>query len=552
MRICKEVKDYLKWCELNPDKVNYYRKLLIENIVNPTLKRKDVVFNEVLFYKAINYIEKWFYKLLPFQKFILAFVFMYVDDMPLFTQFFIEMGRGNGKDGFIVPLLNFLQTPMHGIKGYNIDIVANSEDQAKDSFNVAYDMLSENEDVFDGLFYWNRVMIVDRDTNSRMKYNTSNAKTKDGKRLGCVWFNEYHQYETAADVRVFTSSLGKIEHPRIFVSSTNGYVRGGAFDELESASIAILNGGDNLLKIFPFLCKLDDEKEVDNPATWIKANPSIEYMPVLRATILDEYNKMKVMPSMRAEFLTKRMNIPRVDEATAVTSWEKILRTSYSDVEKRIPRKTPELNGRTSILGIDFADLRDFANVGFLFKVDGEVIWRSRSWICINSPFFNEIKFPFENAGQPGFNDYVLVDKPMIDAEEVVAWAVEEMQKYAVVKIIMDSYRFRLIRSIFEKYGITSESKENPSGLVRMIRNMPSVMAIVAPIIERHFIEETFNAGDSALWRWYVNNTGLQMDGNGNKKYFKIEPKLRKNDGFMAAAVAMTEESMLDEIVIYV
>ena len=34
---------------------------------------------------------------------------MYVDDVPLFTTIIILMGRGNGKDGFIMPLMNFFQ-----------------------------------------------------------------------------------------------------------------------------------------------------------------------------------------------------------------------------------------------------------------------------------------------------------------------------------------------------------------------------------------------------------------------------------------------------------
>ena len=60
---------------------------------------------------------------------------------PLFSKFVILEGRGNGKDGLIVPLANFMQTPVFGIRNYHVEIVANAEDQAHDTFNVAYDML---------------------------------------------------------------------------------------------------------------------------------------------------------------------------------------------------------------------------------------------------------------------------------------------------------------------------------------------------------------------------------------------------------------------------
>ena len=112
---------------------------------------------------------------------------MYKDDIPIFPKFFIKEGRGNGKDGFIVPLANFLQTPLYGVKNYHVEIVANSEDQVKDTFKVAYDMLHENAK-FKGKFSVTKELICNLATGSEMKYNTSNAKTKDGKknRLPCT------------------------------------------------------------------------------------------------------------------------------------------------------------------------------------------------------------------------------------------------------------------------------------------------------------------------------------------------------------------------------
>ena len=112
MIVCKEINDYLEYTKNNPNKINKLRKLLIENIVKPTLKRDDVFFDEETYYKCLTYCENNYYHLFPYQKFIYAFVFMYVDDSPLFGTIIDVMGRGNGKDGFIMPLVNFLQTPL--------------------------------------------------------------------------------------------------------------------------------------------------------------------------------------------------------------------------------------------------------------------------------------------------------------------------------------------------------------------------------------------------------------------------------------------------------
>lgn len=133
MVICKEIEDYLKYAETHPKWINKKRKLLIKNIVKPTLKRNDVFFDEKTYRDCLQYCKSNFYELFPFQKFIYAFAFMYKDDIPVFSKFFIKEGRGNGKDGFIVPLVNFFQTPLYGVKNYHVEIVANSESQAKDA-----------------------------------------------------------------------------------------------------------------------------------------------------------------------------------------------------------------------------------------------------------------------------------------------------------------------------------------------------------------------------------------------------------------------------------
>ncbi|MFR2723303.1 MAG: hypothetical protein ACLTAY_17355 [Thomasclavelia ramosa] len=85
-----------------------------------------------------------------------------------------------------------------------------------------------------------------------------------------------------------------------------------------------------------------------------------------------------------------------------------------------------------------------------------------------------------------------------------------------------------------------------------MIRNLGSINVLTAPIIEKAFSDNRINFGDSAIMRWYTNNTSVTIDKYGNKAYGKIEPKLRKNDGFMSFVVAMSAENLLDEVVIYV
>ena len=73
MIICKEIADYIRYAEEHPAWINEERKLLIENIVLPVMRRNDVFFDEKTYQNCLKYCEKHYYKLFPYQKFIYAF-----------------------------------------------------------------------------------------------------------------------------------------------------------------------------------------------------------------------------------------------------------------------------------------------------------------------------------------------------------------------------------------------------------------------------------------------------------------------------------------------
>ena len=553
MITCKEIDDYLAYCKAHPKWINRDRKLLIRNIVKPTLKRKDVFFDEATFRNCIRYLEANYYPLFPYQKFVLAFVFMYDSTgEPLFPEIVMLMGRGNGKDGFMAPLANFFQTPLYGIPEYHVELVANSEQQIKDTFSVVYNRLYKNPK-FKGKFHVTKEVIENLETGSILRYNTSNATTKDGKAPGCIFFNEFHAYENNDSVNVFESSEGKKRHFREIIITTNGYVREGPLDKLLDDCRVILEGGANPLGIFPFLCRLDRESEAGKEEPMHKANPSMEYLPTLQRAIERGWIKAKGDPEKYREYITKRCNLPQLREEQAVTSWKNILLCSYKDTKRKSVRKSQDTTGKMAIIGIDYADVRDFASAGVLtIDDDGNHKWRQHTWICSESPFLKSIKFPIENVGKAGFKDFEVVRAPVIPVDGIVDWCEKIMQDYAVVKITMDTYRYTLFKTVFEQRGITIETRDNPQGTVRLIRKIGSACGIIAPSVEKLYSEHRVDYGDSAIMRWYTQNTGTLTDKYGNMQYVKIEPKLRKNDGFMAFVAAEFSADLLKETIIYV
>src|SRR5690606_36930311 len=219
--------------------------------------------------------------------------------------------------GIISSLCHFFISELHGIPRYNVSIVANSELQAKTSFKEVYDVIEANE-VLDDMFYRTKMEIVCNATKSIIQFHTSNANTKDGLRDGAVIYDEIHQYENSDTVNVFSSGLGKVPNAREFFIGTDGYVREGFLDNLKERSMNSLKGKDLDDPLFPFICKIDDPKEIDDPMMWEKANPMFHeprsaYGKQLFKKVHTQYRQLANNPSNREEFMTKRMNHPEVD-----------------------------------------------------------------------------------------------------------------------------------------------------------------------------------------------------------------------------------------------
>ncbi len=501
------------------------------DLVESKLDNPDVIIRGDMIDKAVELIERYFYKLFDWELFVLALVHCYHDnDTLVFREFFIMMGRGNGKNGFISGLAWYLTTHYHGVKGYNIDIIANAEDQAKTSFNDVYEVLEDTWVKSKNFFYKSRQQITNLKTRSYIKYNTSNARTKDSKRTGCLIFDEVHEYENWDMIKVFQSGFGKRKHSRTFFITTQGYVRGGVLDDQLDLAKRILSGEITTLKMLPLIYKLDEKDEYKDPANWPKAAPSLAHFPALEEEMRAEFAKMEFQPQTAIEFMTKRMNLPAQDNFIVVAPWEKILATDQ-------PIPWDELRGAQCIGAIDFAQTTDFASCGLLFKHGGKRYWVEHTFVChlalkVES---RPIKFPVQEMADRGLITIIYRDN--ISAGDISGWFLQQAKKYHVKGIYCDDFRKSLLESEFTKCGLPLES----------VRRGPITHARVAPLMDQVFAEETLVFGDNPTMRWYTNNTCQEMDGKGNISYMKIEPKTRKTDGFDALIHALSKDGELKE-----
>lgn len=500
------------------------------DFVEKVLNDENIYIDSERIYESVRVVEDYFpFKLLPFQRFFFAFIdgVFYKDTGDLvFEDFFIYMGRGGGKNGLISCICFYLQSDKHGIDDYDIDIVATSEEQAKTSFVEVYNLIKNNKKL-DRLFNRTKEEITYNKTNSTLKYRTSNAKTKDGGRPGANIFDEVHQYESYENISVFNGGLGKVKNPRRFYLTTDGDVRESVLDDFKEKSKRILLGEDPHNGFFPFIFKMDNEKEVDNPELWEKANPRINHDRTLRRTVMKDYQDMKLSSELTVAFYTKRMNLPKQDEAKAVASWEEIAATN---------QPIPDLIGQECIGAIDFADLRDFCTVGLLFKKNGKRIFKQHTFIHEKSLKMTKFNIDIQEAVDLGLAT-IVKDVPIIPARTVYDWFAEQAEHYFIKKVVADRHRFMALKEIFDEEGM--ELQGVPSGYITHSK--------VHPIVNQLFAEGNLIFGDDKLMRWYCNNVYVSTDKKGNKSYLKIEPIKRKTDGFFAFIHVMSVEDELIE-----
>jgi phage terminase large subunit-like protein len=482
--------------------------------------------------------QKWFsYKLFPWEKCLFALNnCTYYKDTPeltlRFPELFVLIGRGNGKNGYLSFWAFCMITQINNVDEYNIDIFATSEDQAQTSFNEIKRVLEKNEERLKKFFVWNKEVIRNKKTGSEIRFRTSNSATKDGLRPGAIVFDEKHQYTTTDLVQVAEGGLGKKPLPREITITTDGNIRGGVLDSDKERAKDVLERGMEDLGFLPFICKLDDEKEVDNERYWHKANPSLRYFPTLQREIKKGYGKYKINPEINRAFLTKRMNIPLIFESKSVTSWDNI-QACKGDM--------PNLDFCECVAGVDYAKTTDFVSAGLLFKHNEKYYWKQHSWICEQSHDLPAIKAPIYEWAKQGY--CTIVKGPEIHPDLVAKWLEDMSTQYNVTCLSLDNFRITLMAQSLKEHGFDTD--KGGANNIRLTKRVTQNR--YAPLIISLFNTHQICWGQDPMMGWYTNNACIEEDKTGNLTFAKKDPIARKTDGFMALVAAICASENLQD-----
>ena len=484
-------------------------------------------------------LQKYFpFALFPWEKFLFTLwnCTYTAQGRPRWKTVLCMLGRGAGKDGYIAFDSAASISPYNPVSHYNVDICAMNEDQATQPSRDLVEVLElpRHQAKLNKHYYHTKEIIQGRKNRGVMKGRTNNPKGRDGMRSGKVIFNEVHAYENYDNIKVFITGLGKVADARIGYFTSNGEVSDGPLDDKLTQGRRILFEGEPDGGMLPFICCLQSRDQVHDPENWYMANPSLAYRPALLQETEDEYQEWLEHPEQNGDFLTKRMGLRAGQKEISVTDYEKVKATN---------RPLPDLRGWSCTVGVDYAELSDWAAVNLHFRRGEERFDLNHAWICAQSKTLPRVKAPWKAWAEAGH--CTVVEDVSIHPDLLADYVRRAGQRYNLKLLCMDHYRWTLVSESFKKIGFDANDKSR----VKLVR--PSDIMQVEPVIQECFDRGLFAWGDNPCLRWAVNNTKrvrsskkLGVD-TGNFIYAKIEAKSRKTDPWMALVASMVGEAAL-------
>ena len=145
MTNCKYIDDYTRLVRsaIYPSCKEQY---LLCDFIEKIFETEDIYVDIEQLEKYLDYQKYFPYKLFEWEVFCFALHnCTYKRNGQLrFPIMFVYVGRGAGKNGYLAFEDFCLLTPTNGVREYDIDIFATSEDQAKASWQDVYNVLENN------------------------------------------------------------------------------------------------------------------------------------------------------------------------------------------------------------------------------------------------------------------------------------------------------------------------------------------------------------------------------------------------------------------------
>jgi phage terminase large subunit-like protein len=322
-------------------------------------------------------------------------------------------------------------------------------------------------------------------------------------------------------VGAIEQGASKMDDYLIVAISSEGTVRNGSGDTIKMELADILKGDYQAPHISIWHYKLDEIEEVDDPATWLKANPNLGQTVTYDVYHLDVERALKA-PAARNDILAKRFGIPMEGY------------TYFFTYEETLPHRPREFWRMPCALGADLSKGDDFCAFTFMFPLsNGSFGVKTRSYITtltlMKLPGAMRVKYDeFINEGS-----LQVLDGTVLDMMEV----------YEDLEVFINQSEFDVRCFGYDPYNAKEfvERWEAENGAFGTEKVIQGARTESVPLGELKILsEQRALIFDQELMSFAMGNAVTLEDTNGNRKLLKkrADEKIDNVSAMMDAYVA--------------
>lgn len=517
--------DVAQWPEPDPKWIrNASDRLAIE---------RGCWFDEKPGLKAIRFIEthcrqskgRWGGKrlrLLDWQKDFLMRLFGWrnPDGTRRFRRFYLEVAKKNGKSTMLSALI-LVFCLLDGESAPEIHVNAVDRSQASIIFDEAARMI-EASPVLRPLFnLWKpKKRAVCKANNGVFQANSADVASKDGANPSHVVFDELHRQKKRDMWDVFAYGSAARAQPILGSITTAGESADGVWHEQREYSDKVNQGVYEDITHLGVVYRALESDDVDDPATWRKANPSLGET-IREEDFRRELEEAKRNPALFATFKRLRLNIITAADSAFVglDRWDACAATP-----------APLEAGDAIFAGLDLSTVDDLSA---LVWIKGNV----HDGFDVFCEFFLpedgiellEIKHqvPYREWAKAGL--ITLTPGNVVDYR----WIRKRIQELAgahdLRKLFVDRHQaLDLCLTLRDEDGVN----------VEFFSQAIASVAVPTKELLRLILSERLRHGGNAILRWNASNAVTVRDSNGNVKIDKNRPR-KKVDGLSALVNAI-------------
>jgi len=315
--------------------------------------------------------------------------------------------------------------------------------------------------------------------------------------------DEWLSGDTREDViGALEQGASKLDDYLIIATSSEGTVRNGAGDSIKMELMKILKGEYENPHVSIFYYRLDDISEVNDPETWVKAQPNIG-LTVSYETYQLDVERAEKNPSVRNDILAKRFGIPMEGY------------TYFFRYEETLPHPKQDFWGLPCALGADLSQGDDFCAFTFLFPLSNGCFGvKTRCYITSRTL----LRLP--GAMREKYNEFLnegslqVLEGTVLDMMEVY----DDVDNY-IIKSEYDVRSFGYDPYNAREYIERWERENGPYGLTKVIQGSKTESVPLGEL--KKLAEDRVLLFDEQMMAFTMGNAIVLEDTNGNRKLLK-------------------------------